>query len=115
MMADTVLIPSVTTHGIQEASSLAMLEGMACGKIVNCSNIGGMKEIIQNMNNSIFTKEKDQQSIAEVIETIIDNPGMRLKIGAEAAEYVLQNHSFLVHAHKVAQAYDNVLREGENA
>ena len=115
MMADTVLIPSVTTHGIQEASSLAMLEGMACGKIVICSNIGGMKEIIQNMNNGILTKEKHPQSIAEVIETIIDNPGLRLKIGAEAAEYVLQNHSFLVHARKVAQIYDKVLREGENA
>jgi glycosyltransferase involved in cell wall biosynthesis len=115
MMADAILIPSATTHGIQEASSLAMLEGMACGKVAICSNIGGMKEIIQDMNNGILTKEKDPQSIAEAIETIIENPSLRLKIGAEATEYVLQNHSFLVHARKVAQIYDNVLREGENA
>jgi glycosyltransferase involved in cell wall biosynthesis len=115
MMADAILIPSVTTHEIQEASSLAMLEGMACGKVVICSNIGGMKEIIQNMNNGILTKEKDPQSIAEAIETIIDNPSLRPRIGAEAAEYAFQNHSFLVHARKVAQIYDGVLRGDGNA
>jgi glycosyltransferase involved in cell wall biosynthesis len=114
-MADAILIPSITSHGIQEATSLSMLEGMSAGKVVICSEIGGMREIIQDMKNGMFVQEKQPQSIAEAIETAIEDQSLRIKIGNEAREYVLQNHSFVAHARKTAQLYRKVLGEGENA
>jgi len=110
-MADIILIPSITSHGIQEATSLSMLEGMACGKVVICSNIGGMREIIQDMKTGILTEEKQPERIAEAIETIADRPDLRVKIGNEARKYVQQNHSFVAHAGKVAQIYRGLLGE----
>jgi glycosyltransferase involved in cell wall biosynthesis len=114
-MADMILIPSITSHGIQEATSLSMLEGMACGKVVICSNIGGMREIVQDMKTGILAEEKQPESIAKAIEAITDSSDLRVKIGSEARKYVLQNHSFRVHANKVAQIYETVLGEKENA
>lgn len=114
MMADAILIPSITSHGVQEASSLAMLEGMACGKVVICSSIGGMREIIQNLENGVLTKEKEPQEIAEAIRTIAENRDLRADIGRIAREYVLKNHSFMAHAGKVFDVYQNVLQESEN-
>lgn len=114
-MADIILIPSITSHGIQEATSLSMLEGMACGKVVICSNIGGMREIIQNMKTGILTEEKQPEEIAKTIETVIENPDLRSKIGNDARKYVLRNHSFIAHASKVSQIYRTVLGEKENA
>jgi glycosyltransferase involved in cell wall biosynthesis len=108
-MADIVLIPSITSHEIQEASSLAMLEGMACGKIVICSNIGGIREIVQNMKNGILVEEKNPLQIAKAIETIMENPNLIDEIGNRAREYVLQNHSFLSHASEVIKVYQEVL------
>lgn len=113
-MVDIVLIPSITSHGIQEATSLSMLEGMACGKVAICSNIGGMREIIQNMKTGILTEEKQPEEIAKAIETTIENPDLRPKIGNEARKYVLRNHSFIAHASKVAQIYRAVLGGKEN-
>jgi glycosyltransferase involved in cell wall biosynthesis len=110
-MADIILIPSITSHGIQEASSLAMLEGMACGKVVICSDIGGMHEIIQDMENGILVEEGNPAAIARAVETVMENQDLRVAIGKRAREYVLQNHSFVAHASKVAQIYDSVLRE----
>jgi glycosyltransferase involved in cell wall biosynthesis len=110
-MADIILIPSITSHGIQEATSLSMLEGMACGKVVICSNIGGMREIIQDMKTGILTEEKQPERIAKAIETIADSPDLKVKIGNEARKYVQQNHSFVVHAGKVAQIYRSLLGE----
>ncbi|OGS43147.1 MAG: hypothetical protein A3K76_01515, partial [Euryarchaeota archaeon RBG_13_57_23] len=42
--SDLVLIPSVASAGVEEATSLAMLEGMASGKPVIVTDIGGLKE-----------------------------------------------------------------------
>jgi glycosyltransferase involved in cell wall biosynthesis len=110
-MADVILIPSITSHGIQEATSLAMLEGMSCGKVVVCSDIGGMHEVIMDMENGALVKEKEPEAIATAIETIIGNPSLSSRIGGEARKYVLQNHSYTAHAVKVAQIYNDIIGE----
>jgi glycosyltransferase involved in cell wall biosynthesis len=112
MLADSVLIPSATTHGIQEATSLAMLEGMSCGKVVICSAIGGMREIIQHMKNGVLVKEKETEEIAKTISVLIDDPLLMSEIPRNAREYVRQNHSYLAHAQKVFAIYRSVLEEG---
>jgi len=109
MMADIILIPSITSHGIQEASSLAMLEGMACGKIVICSNIGGLRETVRNMENGILVNEKEPTEIARAVEAVLDDRRLMTKMTENAREYVLKNHSFLAHAQKVYDVYCNVL------
>jgi len=108
-MADVVLIPSVTSHGIQEATSLAMLEAMACGKAVICSNIGGMKEIIRHMQDGVLVQEKDAAAIARAIETLVNDQSLTGRLGRNAAQYVAENHSYTTHAAKVAQIYHTVL------
>ncbi len=108
-MADAILIPSVTSHGIQEATSLAMLEGMACGKVSICSDIGGMREIIRNMQNGMLVPEKEPKEIAKAISTVIGNQGLSAEIGTKARECVLQNHSFEAHAKLVFSIYQKVL------
>ena len=110
-MANVILIPSITSHGIQEATSLAMLEGMSCGKAVVCSDIGGMHEVIKNMENGLLVKEKEPEAMATAIETIISNPGLSSRIGDEARKHVLQNHSYTAHAAKVAQIYRSIIGE----
>jgi len=111
-MADIILIPSVTSHGIQEATSLSMLEGMACGKVVVCSDIGGMHEVIQNMKTGIVVPERQTKEIAVTIERVYRSPSLRACIGREARQYVLENHSFLAHAKRVADIYAEVMTEG---
>lgn len=114
VMADIILIPSITSHGVQEATSLAMLEGMSCGKVTMCSNIGGMREIIQHMRNGILTKEKDPENIAKAVEAVVGNEKLTMELGRCARDYVLKNHSYVVHAEKVAEIYNNVLGRGES-
>jgi glycosyltransferase involved in cell wall biosynthesis len=111
MMADSILIPSITAHGIQEATSLAMLEGMSCGKPVICSGIGGMREIIHNMKNGILVQEKKTGEIAKAIETLMENPALINEMAHNAREYVLQHNSYLAHAVKVVAIYRAVMEE----
>jgi glycosyltransferase involved in cell wall biosynthesis len=115
MMADIILIPSITSHGIQEATSLAMLEGMACGKVVMCSNIGGMREIIHHMKNGILTKEKEPTEVANAVETVIKNRSLIAEIGKNATTHIVKNHSLIAHAKKTLKIYENMLKGGASA
>ncbi|MBC7121004.1 MAG: glycosyltransferase family 4 protein [Candidatus Methanosuratus sp.] len=109
MISDVILIPSITSHGIQEASSLAMLEAMSAGKVVICSNIGGMHEIVQNMVNGVLVEEKNSVAIAEAIENIIENKNLEIEIGIKAREYAMNNHSFIAYASKITKIYNGVI------
>lgn len=105
-IADVVLIPSITSHGIQEATSLSMLEGMACGKIVICSSIGGMKEVIQDGVTGYLVCEQNPEEIASKISSILKG-GVDIDLmGRRAREYVVEHHSYIPHAVMVRGVYE---------
>lgn len=110
-LADVILIPSITSNGVQEATSLAMLEGMSCGKIVICSSVGGMREIVKNMENGILVEEKNPIAIAKATENVLEDSNLRTEITNKARAYTLQNHSFISHAKKIIQIYKSLLDE----
>jgi len=110
-LADVILIPSITSRGVQEGSSLAMLEGMSCGKVVICSNVGGMREIVKNMENGILAEEKSPVEIAKAIENALEDSDLRARIKDKARACILRNHSFISHAKKIIQIYKSLLNE----
>jgi len=107
--ADVVLIPSITSENIQEATSLSMLESMSCGKITVCTNIGGMAEIIRDTQNGILIPEKDIDAIADTLVDLCDNYHSFEHVMQEARKYVVQNSSYIVHARKIVEIYNKVM------
>lgn len=109
--ADVVLIPSVTSHGVQEATSLAALEGMSCGKPVIATSIGGLKEIIKNETTGLLVPERDPKAIADAIVSLIENRELSSQIGLNARNYVLQHHSYIQYSNNILRIYNNLLGE----
>jgi len=105
-ISDIVLIPSITSEGIQEATTLSMLEGMACGRAVICSNIGGMKEVSEMSGAIITVEEANSDAIALAIENLIKS-GNTNKLGNKARNYVELNHSYLTYTDKILSIYFN--------
>ncbi|MCZ7395508.1 MAG: glycosyltransferase family 4 protein [Candidatus Methanoperedens sp.] len=64
---EIVIIPSINYMGLEEATSISALEGMASGNIVIASNIGGLKEIIHDGMTGFLVPEKNPHKIAEII------------------------------------------------
>ncbi|AAM23922.1 glycosyltransferase family 4 protein [Thermoanaerobacter thermohydrosulfuricus] len=107
---DVVLIPSITSDGVEEATSLSMLEGMSCGKIVVCTPIGGMKEIIKHGVNGFFVEQKSEEAIAYIIEKIKEDFYKLDSIRQEARKYIEKNHSYIVHARKFIEVYEKAIK-----
>ena len=113
--ADIILVPSILSNDIEEATSLSMLEGMACGKVVICTDIGGMKEVIKDRENGILIKPESPESISKAVNYVLENFDNLESLRINARNYCIVNHSYLSHAKKVQDIYLKVLRErGQN-
>jgi glycogen(starch) synthase len=97
--ADVTLIPSVSSAGVVEATSIAALESMASGVPVIASAIGGLAEIITHRRTGFLVPEGDPLAIAEAILLLIRDQGLRKRIVIGARQFVTEHHSHLVAAH----------------
>lgn len=108
---DIILIPSVNISNVEEATSIAAIEAMACGKPVIASDIGGLKEIITDGYNGFLVPEKDPKAIAEKIKYIISNPEIAKKIGENARRTVEEKFSTEVAIKKYIKIYNETIEK----
>lgn len=110
-LADAIVVPSIRADGVEEATSLTMLEGMACGLPVICSDIGGMREVLTSRaDTGILVEENDPEALATAIRGLmVDSPEALQSLGEAAREYVMARHSHIAHAHQCMQLYQRVL------
>ena len=65
------------------------------------TNVGSVPEIVLNSATGIITN-LDVQQIADALENLVNNPGLRIKLGKAAQEFTLANFGVqrLVHDHE---------------
>jgi glycosyltransferase involved in cell wall biosynthesis len=108
-LSDVVIVPSVNSSGVEEATSISAIEGMASGKVVIASNIGGLKELITHRYNGILVEEKDPDSLATSIIEIHSNNKIRAEIESNARETVEQQLSLDKRIKDYIAAFGSVL------
>jgi glycosyltransferase involved in cell wall biosynthesis len=101
--ADLVVSPS-----LHEAQSMLVLEAMACMKPVVAFDIPSMKEIITDGNNGVLAKSFSHEDLSEKIRIVLSDRKLRLKLGQNAYNYVLEKHNWNKQVDKYLDIYDNV-------
>jgi len=109
--ADLVLIPSIISDGVEEATSLSMLEGMSCEKIVLASSIGGLKEVINHMENGILVEQGNPEALANQIAFCVnESTGEAFKkIRENARKCIIAKHSYKQHAARFITVFKKVM------
>jgi len=102
---DLGAIPSVPVSGVEEATSILMLEMMACGKLVVASSIGGLRETIRDRETGMLVEPGDPAALADSIVAGLSDPELRSRVGANARQYVETHHSWGAIAARVARVY----------
>lgn len=57
-LSDIVLVPSVHSAGVEEATSISALEAMGSGSPLIASAVGGLKEIVSHRQDGLLVEEK---------------------------------------------------------
>jgi len=81
--SDIFVLPS-----IHEALGLVILEAMSVGLPVIASNVGGIPEIVKDGFNGLLFEPRNSRDLAEKIGTLLNDSGMRERIGRNARRSV---------------------------
>lgn len=84
---DVIVVPSDN-----EAFSLALVEAMAAECAVIATNVGGMKEIVENEVTGLLIEPDDEWALSTAISRLLVDRSMRLKMGAAARACVIERY-----------------------
>jgi len=88
--ADFIVVPSLF-----ENSPNLIYEGMAMGKLIIASNVGGIPELIDHDKNGLLFKKGDYNELAEIITMIIKNPNKIKKIGLDGRRHINNKANYI--------------------
>jgi len=101
---DLVVIPS-----LMEATSIAALESMACGKAIAASRVGGLPEIIDE-EVGFLMEPANPVDIAKKIDTALKDVGLLKEKGEKAREKVVCNWSTSLLVKKHRKIFKNIIK-----
>jgi D-inositol-3-phosphate glycosyltransferase len=87
---------------------MVALEAMACGTPVVASQVGGLAFLIQDGVTGYFVPDGDPALLADRLEQVIRNPGLRQTLGMQAAAYA-QEYAWEKIAQRIIQVYEEEL------
>lgn len=105
--ADLFVLPSLS-----EVFGLVILEAMSYGKCVIASNVLGPSTIIKNNENGILFEARNSMELAEKIDYLLCNEGLRKKIGAAARKEIEKKYNWDAAFNKILEVYMAVQKDG---
>jgi glycosyltransferase involved in cell wall biosynthesis len=105
---DIVIQPSV-----REAFGLVTIEGMASGKPVIATDIGGHIDIMTNEENGLMIKPKDTPDIVRAIKRLAIDPELRQKLGAAGKARIERSFTIDNMVGNTVEVYKKVLDNNE--
>ncbi|TCP26010.1 glycosyltransferase involved in cell wall biosynthesis [Scopulibacillus darangshiensis] len=104
-VTDVVLIPSIHSEGVEEATSIAALEAMGSGAPVVASFVGGLKEIIENGKDGIHVEEQNPEALSQAVLNLLNHPAYANNLAEKARGKIEENHSHIAAAKRYADIY----------
>jgi glycosyltransferase involved in cell wall biosynthesis len=109
--AEAVVVPSIRVAGFAEATSIAVLEAMAARCPVVASDVGGLRELIDDGRTGFRVPERDPEALAHAMDSIVLGSADVKTIGAAALEHVRQFHSLPGWIARIEAVYRKAISE----
>ncbi len=90
---------------VNEAIGMAILEAQACGLAVVAGNSGAIPNIVQHGRTGYVCDPDDNQSMAERIDQLLQNPDLRAQFSLASIQNIQQRHSL----QSAADSLDKIL------
>ena len=106
--ADILLMPHPRTEFYEKyVSPLKLFEYMCSNNPIIASDLESIKEILTNKKNSLLVDPGSAKSIAEAIETLVNNPKFSKKIAKQAFSDI-NNFSWIKRGNKIINFIQNI-------
>ncbi len=101
--ADVFLLPSYHPEGCPNS----VLEAMASGLFIICSDAGSLSEIVKNKSNGFIVKARDPESLAAMMCYVLEHPDEIRQKGKNNIQYAFENFE----AKKIIKQFKKIYHE----
>jgi glycosyltransferase involved in cell wall biosynthesis len=105
-LADVLVFPSV-----RDGLPNALLEGMACERVVIASEVGGIPDAVRDQETGLLVRPGDVAALTEAMLALLSNPERRERLG-RAARAVVAEFTPAREIERNLAVYHNVMGEG---
>jgi glycosyltransferase involved in cell wall biosynthesis len=106
-LMDVFVLPS-----LKEGLGLSLMEAMAAGLAVIGSDVGGIKNLIQNGNNGILAQAQDVGGLSKAILELLQDQNKREYLGNNAREFIRGNFALGKMIAQTQEVYTRCLGAG---
>ncbi|MBT5213472.1 MAG: glycosyltransferase [Flavobacteriaceae bacterium] len=101
-------------NSYQDAIPIKMLEYMAAGIPVICSNMNILSKIINDNKCGIILKETNKEEIRKSLDYLLKNPNIAKEMGKNGRQKILKDWNWECEASKLLNLYDNLNYENNS-
>jgi glycosyltransferase involved in cell wall biosynthesis len=102
---DVVVLPT-----LREAFGLALLEGMAAGRPVVSTRVGGPEEIIVDDESGLLVPPRNPEALAAAIRRILEDRSLALRLARGGRARVAAHFTFRSITRQTVRVYQDILR-----
>jgi glycosyltransferase involved in cell wall biosynthesis len=96
---------------LKEGLGVAALEAMASGLPIIASDVGGLREAVEDERTGIIVPPENSKKIAQAISRLAESPELRAQMGAAARARVVENYSMEKMAAQTLALYRECVRK----
>jgi glycosyltransferase involved in cell wall biosynthesis len=101
---DILVLPS-----LNEGMGKVLIEGMALGKPIVASSVGGIIDLVKNRDNGILVPPGDSDALEEAILKLVRNKNLAQKLGKNGKATVYPEYDTFVMVRQIEDLYENLL------
>jgi len=92
-----------------EGFGVAAAEASACGLPVVSADVHGLPDVVRHNVTGLLVPSKDANAMAAAIESLVDDPERRHKLGAAGRAYVSEHYDWRMNVAQMETIYRDVL------
>ena len=94
---------------------MSLLEAAACGRPLVATDVPGCREVARQGVTGLLVPPDDPAALADAIETLVNDPGMRLRFGRAGRQLVSDEFSSARIRREIVALYARMLAGGSQS
>jgi glycosyltransferase involved in cell wall biosynthesis len=108
--ADIAVVPVPAMKQDMWLSPMKLFEYMASGKAVIASAMGQIVNVVKDGQNGLLVPPGDVPAMASAIKKLIADPDLRTRLGQQARDDAVRNHSWEQYLSSIENLFENVAK-----